>query len=371
MRQLASIQLIDNIEPIENADNLLKATVLGWHVVIRKDDNFNIGDKIVYVEIDSILPKKPEFEFLAPRKYRIKTIKLRGQISQGIIFPLSILPQNREYNVGDDVTDIIGITKYDPEAEVEANDKPVKRKKLLQYLPNCVKSFLYRILPKSIFFKLFGNPQPKKYSWPDNLPHTDETRVQVLQPLLDEYKGQEFYITEKVDGSSLTAIYDIKRNTFRICSRNLCYDINSGNKFAEAAKKYDIEKKLKEYCIANNRNIAIQGELLGPKIQGNKYELEDYDIYFFSVFDMDNIMYLPYGEAKSIIDSMGLKFVPLVRGSYMLENDIDKLVEMARGKSVVNKKIHREGIVIRLLHPTKDHVSFKAINPDFLLKFDG
>lgn len=371
MRHLASIQLIDNIEPIENADNLLKATVLGWHVVIRKDDNFNIGDKIVYVEIDSILPKKPEFEFLAQRKYRIKTIKLRGQVSQGIIFPLSILPEN-EYNVGDDVTEIIGVTKYDPDAEAEVDDnKTAKKKKLLQYFPNCVKSLLYRVLPKSIFFKLFGSPQPKKYSWPSNLPHTDETRVQVLQPLLDEYKGQEFYITEKVDGSSLTAVYDIKRDVFRICSRNLCYDINSDNRFAEAARKYDIDKKLKEYCIANNKNIAIQGELLGPKIQGNKYELEDYDIYFFNVFDMDNIMYLPYDEAKSIIDTMGLKFVPLVCGSYMLENDIDKLVEMAKGKSVVNKKIHREGIVIRLLHPTKGHVSFKAINPDFLLKFDG
>ena len=113
MRKLASIQKIVSLEPIKDADKIEKATVLGWELVVAKKDNFKVGDLVVYCEVDSILPDKPEFEFLRERKFRIKTIKLRGQVSQGICFPLSILPKAK-YNEGEDVTEVFGARKYDP-----------------------------------------------------------------------------------------------------------------------------------------------------------------------------------------------------------------------------------------------------------------
>lgn len=90
-RKLASIQRISSLSPIDGAEKILKATVLGWELVVAKADNFKVGDLVVYCEVDSVLPPKPEFEFLRERKFRIKTIKLKGQVSTGIIFPLTIL----------------------------------------------------------------------------------------------------------------------------------------------------------------------------------------------------------------------------------------------------------------------------------------
>ena len=108
VRKLASIQIITDLKPIEGKDRIVLATVLGWSVIVKKDE-FNIGDKCIYIEIDSLLPEKPEFEFLRNKKFRIKTMKLGNTYSQGIVFPLSILPQNKTYQIGDDVTDILGI----------------------------------------------------------------------------------------------------------------------------------------------------------------------------------------------------------------------------------------------------------------------
>ena len=112
MRKLVSIQEIKDIKPIENADKIEVVKVLGWNVVVKKDE-FKIGDKIVYAEIDSLFPEKEEFEFLRDRHFRIRTIRLRGQVSQGICFPMDILPEGN-YEIGDDVTKILGVTKYEP-----------------------------------------------------------------------------------------------------------------------------------------------------------------------------------------------------------------------------------------------------------------
>lgn len=366
MRKLASIQTVLDIQPIPDADNIVRATVLGWHVVVKKDE-FNIGDKVVYVEIDSILPPKPEFEFMATRKYRVRTIKLRKQVSQGIIFPLSILPVGN-YNVDDDVTDILGIKKYDPEATDENKTFVVNidtgwRK----YIPKWLKNFIFRYFPsigKAIFSKKI-----KRLSWPEGVPHTDETRVQILQSLLTEYKGQRFYTTEKVDGSSITIC--CTNGIVSVCSRNLRFAMNTDNNYVNTVKKNSIDTKLGAYCIKHNRNLALQGELLGPTIQSNKYKLEDYKIMFFSVFDIDADKYLPINDVTKIINDLQLEFVPILDDNVILNDNIDELVEMARGKSVVNPKIHREGIVFRLVSPNDIHVSFKAINPDFLLKYDA
>jgi RNA ligase (TIGR02306 family) len=166
MRKLASIQKIWNIEPIEGADAIMKASVLGWQLVIRKDE-FAIGDLCVYCEIDSIMPDKPEFEFVRSRGNRIKTIRLRGQISQGVCFPLSVLPSTLTIQEDMDVTELLGVTKFEPP------------------------------IPANLAGEVKG-------MFPSFMPKTDETRVQVLQSVLDKFVGTKCYVAEKLDGSSTT-----------------------------------------------------------------------------------------------------------------------------------------------------------------------
>src|ERR1700686_2198783 len=132
MRELAYVQTITSLTPIPNADNIEKAEVLGWEIVVRKNE-FQVGDLVIYCEIDSVLPELPCFEFLRSRKFRIRTVRLRSQISQGIVFPLSILkevdPSFKIDNlkVGQDVTDLLKITKYDPEASLDGDNNQVKK----------------------------------------------------------------------------------------------------------------------------------------------------------------------------------------------------------------------------------------------------
>ncbi len=328
MRKLASIQRISKLEPIEGADSIVKATVLGWQLVVKKGE-FKEGDLCVYCEIDSILPEKPEFEFLKPRKMRIRTIKLRGQISQGICFPLSILPDNIEIEEGKDVTEILGITKYEP--PIPANLEGVAKGK-----------------------------------FPSFIPKTDETRVQVLQDVLDKYKGETFFYTEKLDGSSATYYYN--DGEFGVCSRNLELLETDENTLWKLAREQKIEEKLKGY----GKNIAIQGEIIGENVQGNKYKLRGQHIFFFNVYDIDEHRFLDLDEYETFFKNMELKTVPMLERNYKLSNNIEELVELATGRSVL-ADVQREGIVLRPVKEIVDNtgrISFKAINPKFLLKFD-
>ena len=328
MRKLASIQKIKKTEPIENADAIEKVFVLGWQLVAKKNE-YKEGDLCVYMEIDSLLPDRPEFEFLKARKMRIQTIKLRGQISQGICFPLSILPIGIYVAEGEDVTEILGVEKYDPP------------------MPAC----------------LAGEAKGR---FPSFIPKTDETRVQVIQELLDEYKGQQFYISEKLDGSSVTYfIYDDK---FGVCSRNLELIESEENSYWQVARDQDIEKKLRSL----NGNYAIQGELVGEGIQKNTLNIRGQDVYFFNLFNIDKHKYADFKKFTKTIKKIKLKTVPIITNDYKLENDIDKLSEMSVERSVINPKAWREGIVFRLLKENEEtRVSFKAVNPKFLLKYDG
>ncbi|MEO0040708.1 MAG: hypothetical protein RL329_156 [Bacteroidota bacterium] len=328
MRQLASIQKIRALEPIEGADVILKATVLGWQLVVKKDE-FQVGDLCVYCEIDCLMPHKPEFEFLKPRGMRIKTIRLRGQVSQGICLPLSILPEGTLIEVGADVTEILGISKYEPP------------------------------IPASLAGVMKGN-------FPSFIPKTDETRVQVLQDLLDKYQGMPCYIAEKLDGSSTT--YYWKDGQFGVCSRNLELTESEDNSLWKLARQYDIENKLK----ALGKNYALQGEIIGEGIQSNKYKMRGQAVYFFNVFDIDAHQFLDFQAFKNILATLGLNMVPILDNHFELLNEIPKLVKMAEGKSVLHKDAHREGIVIRPLtekYERQGRVSFKSINPAFLLKY--
>ena len=397
MRKLASIQTIVNIEPIENADKIEYATVLGWHCVVKKDE-FKVGDKCIYVEIDSILPSdNPNFEFMKDRKYRVKTIKLRGKVSQGIIFPMSILPKDEsKYSIGDDVTAILNIKKYEPEIEVDINPNPSYKKGwLYTHTPGFIRGFIinhFRKLAK----KLYNMPDPKKPFPSDIIPKTDESRIQSFDlEFFFRNQNNDFSYTEKVDGSSTTIYY--YNGHVGICSRNMELPLDDGNKYVEAANRYNLIEKLTNFCKSNNCNIALQGELLGPGIQGNKYKLTEYDICFFNAFNIDTQRYFTEISLTQLCDYFKIKRVPYF-DPIKFKETADEWVEFSKSKSLLNPNIQREGIVVRLFDPsdwvesrtnkgndimipvegfsgqvlfeTNNYLSFKAINPDFLIKFN-
>jgi RNA ligase (TIGR02306 family) len=328
MRKLASIQRIKALEPIEGADAIEKATVLGWQLVVKKGE-FQVGDLCVYCEIDSLFPDKPAFEFLKPRGMRIKTIRLRGQISQGICFPLAILPAHAPIEEDADVTEVMEIVKYEPP------------------------------IPANLAGKAKG-------LFPSFIPKTDETRVQVLQDLLDKYAGEACYITEKLDGSSVT--YYMRNGVFGVCSRNLELLEDDTNSMWKVAREMDLEEKLKSL----GKNFAIQGEIIGEGIQSNKFKLREQTVRFFNAFEIDIYNFLDFEAFKALFESWGLLTVPILDENYALSNDINTLVSLATRKSVVLPEVWAEGIVIRPLREKTDtigRVSFKAINPEFLLKY--
>ncbi|TAE73329.1 MAG: RNA ligase (ATP) [Bacteroidetes bacterium] len=331
MRKLASIQKIKSLSDIPEADNIQKATVLGWELVVKKNE-FEVGDFCVYCEIDSVMPDdNPAFEFLRNKNFRIKTIRLRGQVSQGICLPVSILPQEIEIVEDKEVTEILGITKYDPP------------------------------MPASLAGEMEGY-------FPTFIPKTDETRVQVLQELLDKYVGQIFYVTEKLDGTSVT--YFIQDGEFGVCSRNYQIKESNTNTFWQVAHTLGIEQKLR----ALGGNWALQGELVGENIQKNKYKLKGQQVFLFNIFNSDKFDYLDFEDFLAMAKKLEMKTVPILETDYVLENNIRDLVEKSIGDSVLIKNVKREGIVLRPLQEkterTYGRVSFKAINPEFLLKYD-
>ena len=351
MRKLASVQIVTAVEPIPDADAIERFRVLGWWIVGKKGE-VSVGDRVIYCEIDSLLPERPEFEFLRSSSFktaiiegetvlqragfRIKTIKLRGQVSQGICFPLSILPTEGTYEVGDEVTDVLEIIKYEPPVPVGMGGRV-----------------------KGLF--------------PGFLPKTDETRIQVLEPLLDVYRGQTFFITEKLDGTSFTAF--LRNGEFGLCSRNLWLDeTDSTSLFARLSQTIELAEKLELIRDRFGFQPAIQGEVIGPGIQKNKYGLNKVELRIFSVIDIDRYSLVDRDMMLSALESVGLTTVPQL-GEFVLNHTIDELVDFAVGMSQLNSKTHREGLVFRPAQEVHDatlggRLSFKVINPKFLLKYD-
>lgn len=334
-RKLASIQVIKEILPIEGADAIELAVVNSWRVVVGKDAGHKAGDHVVYCEIDSFLPIREEFEFLRKSShkkmgdqegFRLRTIKLRGQLSQGLILPMSIFGDfSWTAYEGLDVTERLGIVKWEPPIPAELSGKV-----------------------KGLF--------------PSFLRKTDEERV---QNLTDDYakwveNGLDFYVTEKLDGSSATYYY--KDGEFGACSRNLELLETEDNTFWKVARELELEKKL----ASLDRNICIQGELIGEGIQGNPYKIKGQTVRFFNAFDIDRHQYgLPMFLAMIRIE-LKLETVPMLTNLTMkLPDTVDDMLLYADGKSALNPEFDREGIVVRSLDNT---ISFKAISNKFLLK---
>jgi hypothetical protein len=338
MRNLATIQIIKNLEPILEADKIEKATVLGWECVVKKNI-FKIGDKCIYIEIDSIVPDIPIFEFMRDRKFRVRTIKLRGQISQGLTLPISDFPEIKNLKEGLDITNILGITKYDPELQEENSQHHTSR-----YSP-----FVQKLLRYKFFRRIIKPKKGESGNWPTFLHKTDEERIQGCPHILEEYSNnlKSIYITEKIDGSSSS--YFIYKKKFGVCSRNLRkLHASENDNFWKIAKKYDIEKKMKKAMKElGYKNIAIQGEIIGPNIQKNKYIVNNLYLYVYNVFDIDNDRYLDFYKFKEFCQISKLDTVPILYEGIDISGwNIPALVDFSKGNSCINPKTLREGIVI-------------------------
>ena len=357
-RKLATLRHISDIQPIEGADAIEVATVGGWKVVVAKDVGHKRGDLVVYCEIDSFLPVEPEFEFLRKTSYRkmgdqegfrLKTIKLRGQISQGLVLPLSVLEKGEEMKIGISEQpwgDQLQLGPYDDALVIEEGTDVTDWLHIIKYEPP---------IPAELAGKVKG-------PFPGFLRKTDEERVQNLTKEYDLYKltmVHQFYVTEKLDGSSATFYW--KDGEFGVCSRNLDLLETEGNTFWKVARKMKLEEKL----AANGRNLALQGELIGEGIQGNPYKIKGQTVKFFNVFDIDNQVYygLPMFLA-TIGHTIGAETVPIIDSMFTLPDSVERMVEYADGISALNQWFKREGVVVRSHDRT---ISFKAISNNFLL----
>lgn len=343
MRKLATIRRIDEINPIPNADAIEVATVGGWRVVVKKGE-FAVGDLAVYCEIDSWIPHDLA-PFLSkgnePKEYngvkgeRLRTIRLRGQLSQGLLMPRHVvLDKIGEIHEGMDVTDLLGIQKFEPP------------------------------IPAQLAGEVLG-------MFPSAVPKTDQERIQNLSAELATWQGMEFEVTEKLDGTSCTFYLDAD-GELHVCSRNLDLKRNPENTLWRIADKNNVAEKMLAEGLTN---YAIQGEVIGEGIQGNKYNLKGQEFFVFDIYDVATGRYLPSNERFELCVKLGLNkslfgialpHAPVVDSAFVMNCGVEDLLQMAEGKSVLNPKTEREGLVFKCTSDTSIH--FKAISNKFLLK---
>lgn len=352
-RKLASIQRISEIKPIEGADRICAYKVQGWWVVDAVD-RYVVGDLAIYFELDSWIPTETA-PFLSkgafPREYngvkgeKLRTVRLKGQLSQGLLMPIHsdhtgqyIMVQSDvgEYSLavteGDDVTEALGIQKWEPQENAQLGGQT-------------------------------------KGSFPSHTPKTDEDRIQNLGADLRRWQeeGAEWYMEEKLEGSSLT-IY-CKDGEVGVCSRNQELKEDDQNSFWKAVKKYNLPEKLKTLCQELNVNLSLQGELVGPGIQGGIYKLSDVDVYFFNIHDINKGCKVEPETKYFTLKQLGVKTVPVL-GTFRMDSTFttDRLLEMADGKSMLRKETNREGIVFKKADGSE---TFKAVSNAYLLKTGG
>jgi RNA ligase (TIGR02306 family) len=343
MRKLATIRTISEIRPIPDADAIECAVVDGWVVVVKRGE-FKPGDVAVYMEVDSWIPTKIA-PFLSRGKEpstfegiqgeRLRTVKLRGQLSQGLLIKYTEFPKvveafhrTRLYDPNErwfDVTDILGIVKW--EAPIPA--------------------------------QLSGQVRG---AFPSSIPKTDQERIQNLTDKLPDWKARGYHweVTEKLDGTSMTVFLD-RDGRFGVCGRNWELTETAENSLWRAARADSIEAKLRD----TGRALALQGELIGEGIQGNPYKLKGQRFYVYDVYDISETRYWSAAERLALTVNMGINHVPLI-GIEELDVGVDELLKMAEGKSRLCETTEREGLVFKCTEDT--NISFKCISNRFLLK---
>lgn len=346
MRKLATIRQIDEIKAIPDADKICAYRVDGWWVV-DAIDKFKVNDPVVYIEPDAWIPHeiapflsrgKDPSEYEGVRGERLRSIRLRGQLSQGLLIKYSELPKafdafhkTRLYDPDErwfDVTDILGVKKW--EAPIPA--------------------------------QLSGQVRG---AFPSSIPKTDQERVQNLKEELKEWKaaGYTWEITEKLDGTSMTVFLE-RDGRFGVCGRNWELSETAENSLWRAARADNIEHKLRE----TGRALAIQGELVGEGIQGNAYKLRGQQFWVYDIYDIADTRYLTAAERHQLVDAWVLRHVPVV-SYYEISNTVADLLAMAEGKSALNGFAEQEGHVYKCRENPR--ISFKAISNKFLMKNGG
>lgn len=393
MRNLASIQKIQEIQPIEGADLIERVRINGWWVVVAKDANYKVGDLVVYHEVDSMLPEydgNTPYQFLIDKSSRVRsdgvkvhvlrTVKLRGQLSQGFVLPVDMLLDittvgdnenllsikskihNSETLVvapsgtleGINVTEVLGIEKY---------EKP---------------------LPASLSGMARGN-------FPSFIRKTDEDRIQNLTNDRELFRriaqGEKWEVTEKLDGSSETIYFVVDeeqdenrvldRGRMGVCSRNLDLKETEDNTFWQVARRYfpaDGDTTLKTDSIARHWPIALQGELMASNIQGGSLENAIPDVFIFNVFDIKASRYMPPVVAREMVEYFQMKYVPVIHSEFVIPSEytmdrandlVQYLLDMASGPMAWNKKKQREGLVFM---SADGQYHFKVISNSWLLK---
>lgn len=381
-RALAYIVTIDEIKPIPNYDRVEHARVGGWWIIVRKGQ-FNVGDKALYIETDSLVPSDDKrFDFLESKHYKVKTIKMCKVYSQGLLMPLSEFPELKDKEVHEDVTKLLGIKYYvaednarkaktNPNAKYNnmcARNKELAKKKWWKWL-------MKRIWGRKLLFVFFGSKNDNPKEFPTWIKKTDEDRIENCMYMLDD--KEPYVVTEKIDGTSTTVFLDLtkRKPDFGVCSRNVRQmDMNAenfhsknagGNVYWEMAIHYNMEDALKK--IANERNaerVVLQGETYGESLQSNPYKIKGRDFAAFNLI-IDGVR-LGSLEARDILAKYDIPFVPIVNNYYILPNQdmFEDFKQSADGMSVINKKCKREGFVYRSLDGQK---SFKNVSRKYLL----
>jgi len=389
-KKMAYICEISNLEPIEGKDRIVLASFsnTNWRVIVQKDQ-FNIKDRCIYIETESILPLWPQFQFLEKRcfsvkynGYKIKTMKMGGVISEGICFTLKDFDNKHiNYCIDQDLTEQLQIRRVEDEV---CQAPEVKKNWFINKFNWLIwKLFKIKIKKQGFVFEDF----------PSYLIKTDETQAQSIPQLFERMKGKPVYGTLKLDGQSLT--FANYKNIFTISTRNRTIyrakinkaikTLNPGtsekfrskNNFAMIAAKYDIPSRL----FAND--FAVQGEFCGPGIQKNRMGLKDFEFYAFNLFDINKREYFSWKELIKFSNMQGYKgpsipMVTLIFWNTFEYNSIKELEEYASTLMYENGT-PAEGVVIRSMNDgiymsqphTKMHAmcSFKMINPKFKLKY--
>lgn len=378
MRQLVTVRTVSELLPIEGADRIELAKVDGWQCVVKKGE-FSVGDRGLYFEIDSMLPTTDQrFAFLAKGKVqphaRVKTVRLKGQLSQGLLMPLRDFPEATAYVIGSNMvretlgvdlaeqnlTDLLKVQKYEPPLPTGGQQKG---------------TFPTQLVPK-----------------------TDQERIQNMPSVLEGGSFLDYEVTEKLDGTSCTIwmhvsqddllhLEDVDVNTPEgiekwkdfacgVASRNWEMQKDDDNVYSKMLRENDLVNKLWEL----GRNLAIQGEIIGPGIQGNKYKLAAQTFYVFDIYDLDKKRYLPFYERWELAEQLGLKHVPVLRDELHAHfhwdtqtNErgdpltLENVLAIANGKSALHPDTMREGLVFKRIN---GQGSFKAISNAWLLKHE-
>lgn len=344
MRKLASIQRVWDVQPIDGADRLECASVLGWKCVVNKGQ-FKKGDLGVYFEIDSFLPVRPEFEFLRASSYKkanimgegfkLRTMKFRGQISQGLLLPLTDFPElPQDMDIGSDVTDLLSVKKWEIEERATTGGNVIG-------------------------------------TLPYDVPHTDECRVQACPEVLDLFGSHEYYISTKMDGSSHSISLD--ENGFHVTGHNYEYKNDDSSSFYRLVNERNYRETLEQYKTAHHWNtLTIQGEFCAPGIQKNRLRLTRPEWYVFTV--RINGKRVGLEAMETLCKDCNLSMVPIEEIGTDLKSKyptVEAILARADGEYPNGGK--KEGIVVRTTEPIycpqlDGPLSFKAVSNKYLLK---